>query len=237
MYLTIKNMRIMISKKRLLQIGTLSVIFLLSACGGGNQQKANKQSEMPAKHVTMANQNLQGNTTDMHKQHNSLAENFSHKDILILEHPYQLAEATKTEMEQVIDAYLQLKDAFVKDDEQATEKVTMLMAEKVAAVVPTKLQTEGLQTWQNHQEVYESKLKEMQHIKGLDNKRSYFSHISEIMYCTIKSFGLKQGNLFAIFCPMAFDNKGAYWISDSKDIQNPYMGTKMPACGEIKEEL
>lgn len=44
----------MISKKRLLQTGTLSVIFLLSACGGGNQQKADKQSEMPAKHMTMA---------------------------------------------------------------------------------------------------------------------------------------------------------------------------------------
>ena len=129
-------------KKRFLQIGTLSVIFLISACGGSNQQKANKQSEMPTPRE---------NTGDMHKQHNSLAENFSHKDIVILEHPYQLAEATKTEMEQVIDAYLQLKDAFVKDDEQATEKAIVLMAEKVAAVVPTKLEGEGLEAWHNHQ--------------------------------------------------------------------------------------
>lgn len=224
-------------KKRFLQIGTLSVIFLISACGGSNQQKTNKQSEMPAEHGTMTNQNPEGNTTDKHQQHNNLTENFSHKDIVILEHPYQLAEATKTEMEQVIDAYLQLKDAFAKDDEQATEKAILLMAEKVAAVVPTKLEGEGLEAWHNHQEVYKAKLKEMQHIKGLDNKRSYFSHISEIMYCTIKSFGLKQGNLFTIFCPMAFDGIGAYWISDSKTIQNPYFGSKMPTCGEVKEEL
>jgi len=225
------------SKKRFLQIGVFSVIFLLSACGGGNQQKANKQNEMPAEHGTMANQNSQGNKTDMHKQHNSLAENFSHKDIVILEHPYKLADATKIEIEQVIDAYLQLKDALFKADEQATDKAAVLMAEKVAAVVPTKLDGEGLEAWHNHQAVYEAKLKEMQHIKGLENKRSYFSHISEIMYCTIKSFGLKQGNLFTIFCPMAFDGKGAYWISDSKTIQNPYMGAKMPTCGEVKEEL
>ena len=224
-------------RKRFIQIGTLSVIFLVSACGGSNQQKANKQSEMLAEHGTMTNQNPEGNMTDMHQQHNSLTENFSHKDIVILEHPYQLAEATKTEMEQVIDAYLQLKDAFVKDDEQATVKAAGLMAKKVAAVVPTKLEGEGLEAWHNHQEVYEAKLKEMQHIKGLDNKRSYFSHISEIMYCTIKSFGLKQGNLFAIFCPMAFDGKGAYWISGSKTIQNPYFGSKMLTCGEVKEEL
>jgi hypothetical protein len=223
-------------RKRFLQIGTLSVIFLVSACGGSNQQKANKQSEMPTEHGAMSNQ-LPQDTGDMHQQHNSLEENFSHKDIIILEHPYQLAEATKTEMEQVIDAYLQLKDAFVKDDEQATDKAAGLMAEKVAAVVPTRLEGEGLEAWQNHQKVYEAKLKEMQHIKGLDSKRSYFNHISETMYCTIKSFGLKQGSLFAIFCPMAFDDKGAYWISDSKTIQNPYFGSKMPTCGEVKEEL
>ncbi len=65
----------------------------------------------------------------------------------------------------------------------------------------------------------------MNHIKELNNKRSYFSHISEMVYCTIKSLGLKQGNLFAIFCPMAFDGKGAYWISNSKTIQNPYLGS------------
>ncbi len=224
------------SKTRFLQIGAFSAIFLLSACGGG-QQKANKKSETSSEHVPIANQPLKGSNTDMHQQHNNLARNFSHKDIVILEHPYQLAEATKTEMEQVIDAYIQLKDAFVNDDEQATDKAAGLMAQKVAAVVPTKLQAEGLEAWHNHQAVYESKLKEMQHIKGLDNKRSYFSHISELMYCTIKSFGLKQGNLFAIFCPMAFDGKGAYWISDSKTIQNPYLGSKMPTCGEVKEEL
>ena len=192
---------------------------------------------MPAEHGSMANQPPQGSTTDMHKLHNSLAENFSHKDIAILAHPYQLADATKIEMEQIIDAYLQLKDALVKDDEQATEKATRLMAEKVAAVIPTKLEGEGFEAWQNHQVLFEAKLKEMQHIKGLENKRSYFSHISEIMYCMIKSFGLKQGKLFVDFCPMAFGGKGAYWISESKSIQNPYMATKMPTCGEVKEEL
>jgi hypothetical protein len=36
---------------------------------------------------------------------------------------------------------------------------------------------------------------------------------------------------------MAFARKGAYWISESETIQNPYMGAKMPTCGEIKEDL
>jgi len=36
---------------------------------------------------------------------------------------------------------------------------------------------------------------------------------------------------------MAFEGKGAYRISENREIQNPYMGSKMPTCGEIKEEL
>ena len=225
------------SKMRFLQIGALSVIFLLSACGGGKQPKGDKLSEMPAKHESNANQPPQGSNKDIQQLHNSLAENFSHKEIVILEHPYQLAEASKIEFEQVIDAYLQLKDAFVQDDKLSVQKASKLMAEKVAAVIPTKLEGEGLEAWHNHQAVYLTRLKVMQHIKGLETNRTYFSHISEILYCTIKSFGLKKGNLFATFCPMAFDGKGAYWISDSKTIQNPYFGSKMPTCGEVKEEL
>ncbi|MDP1622651.1 MAG: hypothetical protein Q8M08_09980 [Bacteroidales bacterium] len=31
--------------------------------------------------------------------------------------------------------------------------------------------------------------------------------------------------------------KAAYLIIDPKVIQNPYLGSKMPTCGEVKEEL
>ena len=72
-----------------------------------------------------------------------------------------------------------------------------------------------------------------------DNKKTIIrklAHISEIIYCSVKSFGLNSENgLFFDFCPMAFDKKGAYWLTDSKEIMNPYFGKKMLKCGEIKE--
>ncbi|NQU80337.1 MAG: DUF3347 domain-containing protein [Bacteroidetes bacterium] len=209
----------------------------LVSCSGGKKQDTQSDEKMSDKKETVAVVNNNGSSASMHKQHNSLADNFTHKDIVILDKVYEVNENTKAELDEVIDAYIQLKNAFVKDDEQATDKAAGLMAQKAAAIVPAKLEGKGLEAWKNHQALYVRKLKEMLHTKGFENKRSYFSHLSEIMYCTIKSFGLKQGNLFAVFCPMAFDNKGAYWISDSKVIQNPYLGAKMPACGEIKEEL
>jgi Cu(I)/Ag(I) efflux system membrane fusion protein len=36
---------------------------------------------------------------------------------------------------------------------------------------------------------------------------------------------------------MAFNNEGAYWLSDSEQIRNPYFGDKMLTCGVVKEKL
>lgn len=36
-------------------------------------------------------------------------------------------------------------------------------------------------------------------------------------------------------CPMAFDNKGADWLQRGEPIRNPYFGSRMFRCGEIRE--
>ncbi len=48
---------------------------------------------------------------------------------------------------------------------------------------------------------------------------------------------LKSGMLYKQFCPMAFNNKGAYWISSSREILNPYYGDKMLKCGRVDAEI
>lgn len=42
---------------------------------------------------------------------------------------------------------------------------------------------------------------------------------------------LKKGHE-VIFCPMAFNNKGAHWVQKSGDIINPYHGKMMLHCGD-----
>jgi hypothetical protein len=36
---------------------------------------------------------------------------------------------------------------------------------------------------------------------------------------------------------MAFDNKGAHWLSNNPEIKNPYFGKKMLECGEVTDTL
>ncbi len=46
-----------------------------------------------------------------------------------------------------------------------------------------------------------------------------------------------SGEIIKQYCPMAFNGKGAYWLSDSKEIRNPYFGDKMLRCGVVDNEI
>lgn len=43
--------------------------------------------------------------------------------------------------------------------------------------------------------------------------------------------------LYLLHCPMALGDKGGDWIHTSEKIENPYFGSEMFACGEVKARL
>ena len=70
----------------------------------------------------------------------------------------------------------------------------------------------------------------------LDHQREHFAMLSKDVNDLIKTFGTGQ-KLYQDFCPMYNDGKGAIWISEIKEIKNPYYGNKMLSCGSVKKEL
>lgn len=69
----------------------------------------------------------------------------------------------------------------------------------------------------------------------LDDQRKAYAGFSQALYQSLKQFGINSGEVYYQYCPMALNNKGAYWISDKKEIQNPYFGEMMLKCGTTKE--
>lgn len=81
----------------------------------------------------------------------------------------------------------------------------------------------------------ESDLKEhAEHISKskLDHQREHFAMMSEDMYDMVKAFGAGM-TLYHDHCPMFKD--GSMWLSETKDIRNPYYGEKMMTCGSVEE--
>jgi hypothetical protein len=86
----------------------------------------------------------------------------------------------------------------------------------------------------------EGELKDLaDNLKSADNlakQREIFQKISDKMYTMVKEMGSTH-DVYYVHCPMAFENKGAYWLSEEEEIKNPYFGDAMMNCGEVKETL
>lgn len=71
----------------------------------------------------------------------------------------------------------------------------------------------------------------------LDAKRKEFEMISDALYTLTQTVRYGGEKIYYQYCPMAFDNRGAYWLSNQPVIRNPYFGDEMLECGEVKDSL
>lgn len=85
--------------------------------------------------------------------------------------------------------------------------------------------------------VSESKAMTAMMDESCEHKRANFDKISDAMYSLLKKAELKNAGVYHEFCPMAFNERGAYWLSNSAEIKNPYFGKKMLECGEVTDSL
>lgn len=79
----------------------------------------------------------------------------------------------------------------------------------------------------------------------LEAKRRSFNMMGEHLYPLLQTAGYDVGQVYRQVCPMAFnDTEKASWLSDSREIVNPYLGRKHPKysagmlhCGELEDSL
>jgi hypothetical protein len=78
---------------------------------------------------------------------------------------------------------------------------------------------------------------EFQKSTDVEEQRGIFERISAAMEVEIAKQKIISGTIYKQYCPMAFNGKGGYWLSDSKEVRNPYYGDKMLTCGVVDTEL
>ena len=141
------------------------------------------------------------------------------------------------QLNDVYDQYILLKNALIESDvskaRQASEKVRDALNK-----VDMKLLSGNAHTkWMDILNILNEKVNIISSSGKIDEDRTAFSGLSDQMYKAIKTFGLMGRTVYYQFCPMFNNGKGAYWLSETKDIRNPYYGKKMIDCGETKETL
>lgn len=146
-----------------------------------------------------------------------------------------VAEPMQTQIEQLVDQYMKLKDGLVSSDAAATKKAANDVL-VLAKAMPVATLTDDAKAYaeEKTQEVITSAEK-IAGASDVATQRENLELLSEAVFSMAKAFNAADGELYYQHCPMALDNKGAYWLSSDKDIRNPYFGESMLTCGSTEE--
>lgn len=203
-------------KKIILALTIIAAIVVIS-CNNNNSAKDNSTGmnhdsmPMPVKDNTMADNNVK-----------MVATTFATVDA-----------AVSTFMKSMVMDYLEVKNALANDKETEAAAASGKMYEAMKGFDKSLLSADQKKVYDD----IETDLKEhAEHISKnkIEHQREHFAMMSKDMYDMVKAFGAGM-TLYHDHCPMY--NEGSMWLSESKDIKNPYYGDKMMTCGSVEEMM
>lgn len=191
-------------------IAGIFTAIIFAACNSGNNQ-ANKNAD--------ASQSTMSATSNDSIQAGTMQTN------------------SKGSIKEIVTGYLQIKNALANDNGKEAANGGKAMADAMQKFDKSSLTPEQQKDYND----MESAMKEnAEHIgenaDKIDHQREHFDMLSQDMADMVKTFNAGE-NLYKDYCPMYNNKKGAVWISETKEIKNPYRGKKMPTCGSVKEEI
>ncbi|PTB97143.1 hypothetical protein C9994_04290 [Marivirga lumbricoides] len=129
---------------------------------------------------------------------------------------------SKEQLEGMLSAYFNIKNALVDTHAENAKSATNELIKHIS---------DGMHSIQ---EV----AKKIQERETIDQIREDFEVLSQDIYKLIKENPeVEKETVYKQYCPMALDNKGAFWLSNQEEIKNPYFGNKMLKCGKVQEKL
>ena len=120
----------------------------------------------------------------------------------------------------IFDAYLNLSDALIKSDAKQAQKHAYALVE----------------AYEHDENEIVLLAVTISEVEDLEEQRTLYYQLSQRMEKFI-TIHLETGKVYKQFCPMAFDDTGAYWFSTSEEILNPYYGDAMLHCGTIQKTI
>ncbi|HBO29577.1 MAG: hypothetical protein CMF34_00015 [Leeuwenhoekiella sp.] len=200
-------------KQNVMIAGLALVLFSATACKDGNKNEPT---------APMSNEMHQESMDDM------MDDKPMNEDDEIAMNNGQDAKA-----EAILTDYFKLKDALVNDDNAKAKELEASLATTLG-----KLDiSEYTDTQQSDlKDIVEDAVEHAEHISESDiaHQREHFKVLSKDVTDMVAITGT-ENTLYQQFCPM-YDG-GSAWLSTSKDVKNPYYGSKMLTCGKVQKEI
>ena len=149
----------------------------------------------------------------------------------------EVSKAFQQQLKAVLNAYIALKDAFVKEESRniisQSEKIKALLSKVDRKFLKNK---EAHLFWMSLEKQLRVAVSSILKTTAIKEQRNHFKQVSAFLIEAVQVFGVNE-KVFIAFCPMADGDKGAYWLSRNEKVINPYFGNAMLTCGEIKQVI
>ena len=145
--------------------------------------------------------------------------------------------AVKQQFAQFLNDYFALNQALINDNFDNAKQAAINFAQTASKFEVAKLDGEQLDYYYMHSSNLKMALGNLGASPDIEKARTELATVSDEMYALVKAFHPNDTPLYYQYCPMARNNKGATWISLKKELENPYMGQMMLACGRTQETI
>lgn len=139
----------------------------------------------------------------------------------------------QNQFDKVIKDYLSLSKALSKDDMKNAKSDSANLLNSLKAVDMKLLDADTHIIWMTEYDPLTKSSEQISKAEKIEQIRKKFNDLSQSLTKVIEKVGVSKNKLYNIHCPMAFDGKGADWIQDNENVENPYMGQEMLTCGEV----
>lgn len=143
----------------------------------------------------------------------------------------------KERLANIFDEYYDLKNALVASDADESTNAAASFGKALDQVDMKQVKGEAHNLWMQKLEQLKTAAESIASTKDLEKQRASFSTLSDALHDAAQQFDLKGLDANYQYCPMALNDKGAYWMSKTEEINNPYFGESMLRCGETKERM
>lgn len=206
-------------------IGILAVVLISTAisCKDNAKQEGESQETMEN---TMHNEAMPNESHEGH-DHSSGTESTQRE---ITQNDTKNAETAA-----ILDAYFEIKNGLVADSKENTAKGGTALLAAISKFDMSKIPEDA---HKEYMEIQESAKEHAEHIvkSPMDHQREHFEALSTDITDLVALLGTDKV-IYQDFCPMANNNKGALWLSEVKEIKNPYFGSRMLNCGSVKKQI
>ncbi len=140
----------------------------------------------------------------------------------------------KTQLDDLVLKYIQLKDAFVNSDEKNVVLASEGFVEELKKVDMNLVKGAAHHFWMEQLNALKFHSNKIIETPKLEAQRRQFDFLSNVLIKTVQAFGTNSKKFYVQHCPMAVKEDGADWIALEQEIRNPYFGEKMLKCGSVK---